>query len=202
MRCRTACLALLAVQLWLNQLAAGQGFIPAIPRLVPQRAGVINDSPTAGPWVIYELRLFFSPECDTATQITPFFTDVYDTGTHRETELFTNGQYVFDGAEYTNWTSDCRVSLGGCPARTVSVGVDISYMAAFEEAFARKDSSWNITGKGGSGGSAVQQRFHGHGEVIQIPNIAHMHDPSIQSTATCNCSDFGVHNPHTAHSHR
>ena len=56
--------------------------------------------------------------------------EVYDTGTHRETELFTNGQYVFDGAEYTNWTSDCRVSLGGCPARTVSVGADITGLAA------------------------------------------------------------------------
>jgi hypothetical protein len=55
--------------------------------------------------------------------------EVYDTGTHRETELFTNGQYVFDGAEYTNWTADCRVSLGGCPARTVSVGADITGLA-------------------------------------------------------------------------
>ena len=36
------------IQLWRSQLVAGQGFIPAIPRLVPQRAGVINDSPTAG----------------------------------------------------------------------------------------------------------------------------------------------------------
>ena len=44
-------------------------------------------------------------------------------------------------------TEDCRVQLGGCPARTVSVGVDISYMDAFEEAFARKDSSWNVTGR-------------------------------------------------------
>ena len=29
----------------------GQGFIPQVPREVPSRAGVINDSPTAGPWV-------------------------------------------------------------------------------------------------------------------------------------------------------
>lgn len=60
------------------------------------------------PWVIYELRLFFSAECDPTTQITPFFTDVYDTGTHRETQLYTNGQYVFDDAEYTNWTAEPR----------------------------------------------------------------------------------------------
>ena len=57
--------------------------------------------------------------------------EVYDTGTHRETELFTNGQYVFDGAEYTNWTADCRVSLGGCPARTVSVGADITGLTSW-----------------------------------------------------------------------
>eukprot|EP00434_Breviolum_minutum_P005970 symbB.v1.2.005264.t1/scaffold286.1/size306100/3 len=123
-----------------------QGFIPQIPREVPTRAGIINESPTAGPWVIFELRLFFDAECTRASQLTPFFTEVYDTGTHRETELFTNGQYVFDGAEYTNWTADCRVQLGGCPARTVSVGADITVLDAYDAAVQSKDALWNITG--------------------------------------------------------
>ena len=37
------------------------------------------------------------------------------------------------------------MQLGGCAARTVSVGADIAYLQAFEAAAAQKDSAWNIT---------------------------------------------------------
>jgi hypothetical protein len=48
-------------------LVLGQGFIPQVPREVPSRAGVINDSPTAGPWVTWRHRgtggmSWFGPE--------------------------------------------------------------------------------------------------------------------------------------------
>lgn len=55
----------------------GQGYIPQVPRPVPARAGVINDSPTAGPWVIFELRLFFNVECTPESQLRPFFTETW-----------------------------------------------------------------------------------------------------------------------------
>ena len=136
-------LMLLFACLW--SLACGQ-VIQSIPRTVHTRVGIINESPTAGPWVIYELRLFFAANCDPQTQIAPFFTDVYDTGTQRETQFETIGANVFDGATWTNWTSDCRVQLGGCEERTVGVGVDISYMDAYIAAVAKKDDLWNVSG--------------------------------------------------------
>ncbi|CAJ1349729.1 unnamed protein product [Effrenium voratum] len=128
-------------------LAAGQDIIlPVIPRQIPRRVGIVNESPTPGPWVVYELKMFFSTTCDEADQLQPSPSDVYDTGTRRETELFTSGPFAFDGRTWTNWTADCMVQLGGCLSRTVGIGVDITYTEAYALALEERESQWTVLG--------------------------------------------------------
>eukprot|EP00931_Biecheleriopsis_adriatica_P025063 TRINITY_DN15489_c0_g1_i1.p1 TRINITY_DN15489_c0_g1~~TRINITY_DN15489_c0_g1_i1.p1 ORF type:complete len:2718 (-),score=458.01 TRINITY_DN15489_c0_g1_i1:101-8230(-) len=119
---------------------------PKIPREVHRRVGIMNDSPVPGYWIVQELKLYYGETCEQKTRVTTFATDVYSTGTHRETRDITFGAAAFDGAYHTAWHSDCRESLGGCTAREVSLGMTITTDKGYKEAVKVKDDFWlNVT---------------------------------------------------------
>eukprot|EP00913_Durusdinium_trenchii_P034544 g32317.t1 len=133
---------------WLIPLVAAQDLgLPVIPRQIPRRVGIINESPTPGAWVVNELKLYFTETCDEVSLLEPASSaDIYDSGTRLETALFTTGAYAFDNVLSTNWTADCMVQLGGCQAATVGLGIDISFTEAYAEAVTERESVWSILG--------------------------------------------------------
>eukprot|EP00440_Ansanella_granifera_P014452 gb/GFBE01015706.1/.p1 GENE.gb/GFBE01015706.1/~~gb/GFBE01015706.1/.p1 ORF type:complete len:2679 (+),score=463.31 gb/GFBE01015706.1/:1-8037(+) len=119
---------------------------PPLPRQVWTRVGITNDSPVPGYWVVQELEMFWDDMCLKEEQVVTFGTDIYSTGTHRETKYITPGFAAFDGSFNTNWTADCRLSLGGCAARSVGLGMDIRTDKRFLAAYGVRNEQWqNVT---------------------------------------------------------
>lgn len=105
------------------------------PRIRPPYKMVItNELHVPDAWVVHELEMFFG-HCYQQQRIPSWGQNAFSSGNRRDNPESTMSQ-AFDGNLQTNWTADCKISMGGCRARATYIGLDITGTGPWEAAMA------------------------------------------------------------------
>lgn len=136
--------------------------------LLPKRVIVRNNYIVPDTWVVQDMQLFFG-DCF-ANNPVPWGVDtVIDTGTRKENGDATVGYLAFDNVLSTNWTADCKATLGGCQVGAAWAGLTIINTDPYSAAFSRRNGAFGLFM------SAVQKTY------VQCIRIYQAEEPEFKS---------------------